>query len=89
MSTSVKNNLKLLLKREKFKHTLGGYSKNRKTEYNLPKATSKQLRDIRRKMHQERKIWWVKVIAITVILFLALLIALFSNFENISYYLQY
>lgn len=49
MNVSVKNNLNLLPKRDKFKNRLGGYNPNKKTEYNLPKATSKQLRDIRKK----------------------------------------
>ncbi|MBT8244637.1 MAG: hypothetical protein HKP48_07490 [Winogradskyella sp.] len=89
MNTVIENNRKLLPKRDKFKNRLGGYNSNKKTEYNLPKATSKQLRDIKKRMLQERKIWWIKVIVLTVILFLGLLLAVFTNFENVSYYLQY
>jgi hypothetical protein len=72
MNVSVKNNLKLLRKRDKFKYVPRGYNSNKKTEYNLPKATLKQLRDIRKKMQQERKVWWVKGIALTIIIFFVL-----------------
>ena len=53
MITILKNNDRMMHKRTKFKKTFGGYGKNRKTEYDLPKATPKQLRDIRQKFKEE------------------------------------
>lgn len=76
MNTIINNNKKLLPKRDRFKNRLGGYNPNKKTVYNLPKATSKQLRDIRKKMQQERKVWWIKVIALTIIIFSILIFCL-------------
>ncbi|SHG61104.1 hypothetical protein [Winogradskyella jejuensis] len=67
MNTIINNNRKLLPNREKFKNRLGGYKPNKKTEYNLPKASAKQLRDIRKRMQAERKIWMLKAMALTII----------------------
>ena len=89
MNVSVKNNLKLLKKRDKFKFSLGGYNKLKKTEYNLPKANAKQLLDIRKRMQAERKEWWIKAIFLTVFFFVILAYIVLTNFENISYYLRY
>ena len=62
-----------LSKREKFKYTLGGYKEGKTTEYNLPKATVKQLKRIRKRLIEERKIRMFKVVVVTLILFLTLL----------------
>mgnify|MGYP001433205907 CR=1 FL=1 len=62
-----------LSKREKFKYTLGGYKEGKTTEYNLPKATVKQLKRIRKRLIEERKIRMFKVILVTAIIFLMLL----------------
>ena len=70
MNTSIKNNLKLLRKHDKFKFSLVGNGKTcSKTEYNLPKATSKQLRDIRKRLQNDRQIWWLKAILLTLFVF--------------------
>ncbi|ARV10221.1 hypothetical protein BTO05_11450 [Winogradskyella sp. PC-19] len=69
MNTSVRNNLKLLKKRDKLKNRLGGYDASKTTEYNFPKASSKQLRDIKKKMKEERRNWWFNVIMLTLINF--------------------
>lgn len=71
MNTSVRNNLKLLKKRDKhkLKNRLGGYDASKTTEYNFPKASSKQLRDIKKKMKEERRNWWFNVIVLTLMNF--------------------
>ena len=78
MNLTIKNNRKLLLKRDKFKNTLRLRTSKceEKTEYNLPKATNKQLRAIRKRMKMERQIWWVKITVITLIGFLGLIVSL-------------
>ncbi|MEM9678985.1 MAG: hypothetical protein AAF901_01565 [Bacteroidota bacterium] len=68
MNTIIKNNRNLLPKRDKFKNTLGGYGSDKKTEYNLPKATPKQLNAIRKRLRQEYQIRMLKVIGLTVAL---------------------
>lgn len=52
--TSMKNNRKLLSKRERLKNTLSS-SEVKKTEYNLPKASPKTLKRIQEKMVSENK----------------------------------
>ncbi|MFD1063150.1 hypothetical protein ACFQ1Q_07815 [Winogradskyella litorisediminis] len=69
MNTAINNNRKLLPKRDKLKNRLGGYDPTKKTEYNLPKASSKQLRDLRKRLQLETKIWWIKAISLTSVLF--------------------
>ncbi|WP_418638269.1 hypothetical protein [Winogradskyella sp.] len=63
-----------LPKREKFKNLLGGYKRSRKTEYNLPKASTKQLKEIGKRLKEERKVRMLKVILFTIILSVFLLI---------------
>jgi len=70
---SVRNNLNLLSKRDRLKNRLGGYNPNSKTEYNLPKATTKQLKAIGKRLKEEHKIRMLKVTLGTIILFLFLL----------------
>ena len=80
MNIAIKNNnLMRRTKRVKFKKTLGGYGKNRKTEYDLPKATSKQLRDIRQKLKKEYQLLWIKIIGFSTIIILGLVWLLFSS----------
>lgn len=73
MHISIRNNLNLLSKRDKLKNRLGGYNADKKTEYNLPKATTKQLKAISKRLKEERKIRMMKVVFLTVILFVLLL----------------
>jgi hypothetical protein len=70
-----------LPKRYKFKKTLGGYSKNKKIEFELPKATNKQLRDIAKRLKEEHQLRMVKVIVLTIILFIGL-VAVFIYAED-------
>ena len=72
MITILKNNRNMLSKRVKFKRATGSYGGVQKTEYNLPQATTKQLRDIRKRMQAERQLWWVKTVTLTAILFAVL-----------------
>ncbi|WP_299111212.1 hypothetical protein [uncultured Winogradskyella sp.] len=61
-----------LPQRDRFVNRLGGYNSDKKTEYNLPKATTKQLKEIARRLKEERKIRMIKVVTLTIILFLGL-----------------
>ncbi len=72
-------NRKQLPQRDRFVNRLGGYGKNKKTEYNLPKATPKQLRDIRKKLKKENQLLWIKVIGLTLIICIALVWMLFAS----------
>lgn len=63
-----------LPKREKFKNLLSGYKRSRKTEYDLPKASTKQLNEIGKRLKEERKVRMLKVILFTIILSVFLLI---------------
>lgn len=62
----------MLDKSRRFRKTLGGYGKNRKTEYNLPKATPQQLRAIRQKIKKENQILWLKVIGLFIVIIVTL-----------------
>lgn len=79
----INNNRNLLPKRDRFKRSLGGYKLNKKTEYNLPKATTKQIKAIGRRIKEERKIRMTKVIVLTIVLFLGLLYVFPVNFEGL------
>ena len=60
---TIRSNKSLLSKRDRLKNTLSGFRK-RKTEYNLPKATPKQLLAIRKRMQLEHKIRRVKQVVL-------------------------
>ena len=79
MNIAIKNNSLMRLKRTKFKKTLGGYGKNRKTEYNLPKATPKQLAAIRQKLKKENHLLWIKVIGISTMIIIGMVWGLFAS----------
>lgn len=55
MNIAIKNNRKLLPKRDRFKRTFGKYSNDKKPEYNFPKAQAHVLRQIRERLIEERK----------------------------------
>ena len=83
MNTSVRNNLNLLSKRKKLQNRLGGYNLEHKTEYNLPKATTKQLSAIRKRLKKERRVRMLKVIMLSIILFVLLLCMFVYNTDGI------
>lgn len=89
MVVSVKNNLNLLSKRDRFKNRLGGYDQDSKTEYNLPKVSDKQLIAIAKRLKEERKIRMAKVVVVTVILFLGLIYAFLFSSNGIVELLTY
>ncbi|WP_320555419.1 hypothetical protein [Winogradskyella aquimaris] len=72
MSTSIKNNLNLLSKRQKLRNTIGSYNHSNRTEYDLPKASHKQLRNIAKWLREEHRVRMAKVAVVTVVLFFAL-----------------
>ncbi|QXP79990.1 MULTISPECIES: hypothetical protein [Winogradskyella] len=77
MNTVMKNNRKLLPKRDRFKNRLGGYDRNVKTEYNFPKATTKQLKEIGKRLREERKTELIKVVIVSMLLFLVMVCFLY------------
>ncbi|MFP4845231.1 hypothetical protein [Winogradskyella sp. PE311] len=72
-------NRKQLAQRDKFVNRLGGYGKNRKPEYNFPKASPKQLRDIRQKLKKENQLLWIKIIGLSIVIIIALVWMLFAS----------
>ncbi|GGI56751.1 hypothetical protein [Winogradskyella haliclonae] len=89
MNTIMNNNRKLLPLRDRFKNRLGGYNSDKKTEYNLPKANAKQLKDISRRLKEEHKSRMLKIIVVTVILFLGLLLTFLYSSDGIIELLTY
>lgn len=69
----IKYNRSLLSQRDKFANRLGGCNTEKKTEYNLPTATEKQLKEIGKRLKEERKIRMIKVVLLTVILVIGLI----------------
>ena len=69
MNIVIKNNNLMRTKRERFKRTLGGYGKDKKSEYNLPEATTKQLKTIAKRLKEEQRIRMLKVVSLTIVLF--------------------
>lgn len=65
-------NRKQLPQRDKFVNRLGGYNADKRTEYNFPKATAKQLKEIGKRLKEEHKIRMLKIALLTVILFIGL-----------------
>jgi uncharacterized protein (DUF2461 family) len=88
MNISIRNNKLLLSKREKFKRVPGGY-KNHKTEYDLPKATQKDLRDLRKRLKEEHRIRLFVTSLLTLIVFVVLITILNYFSDEIRYYLWY
>ena len=62
MNIVLKNNRKLLVKRDSFKGLCG--HETEKTEYNLPKASPQLLREIKKRMIEERQSRTKKIIAV-------------------------
>ena len=83
MITSIKNNLSLLPKRDRLRYRLGGYNLNKKTEYNLPKATTKQIKAIAKRTKEEHNIRMAKVIVVTIIIFFLLSIVFYNLQDGI------
>lgn len=61
---------------DKFKQALEGYSQQRKIEFDLPYATTKELNDIRKRLKEEQKYRMFKVVILTILLFLGLVFIL-------------
>ncbi|WP_111682092.1 hypothetical protein [Winogradskyella tangerina] len=89
MMVSVKNNLNQLSKRKKLKNRLGGYDPKAKQEYNLPKASTKELSAIAKRLQEEHKTRMTKVIIVTAILFLGLVYAFIFSSDGIIELLSY
>ncbi|BAO76229.1 hypothetical protein [Winogradskyella sp. PG-2] len=80
MASTLKSNKAIMLdKSKRFKKTLGGYGKNRKIEYDLPKATPKQLKSIRERLKKENQIVWIKILGTVTILMITLVWMLYAS----------
>lgn len=66
------NDRKLLPNRDRLKNRLGRNNSDKKAEYNIPIATAKQLKAIRKRLEEERKIRMIKVIGFSTIIILGL-----------------
>ncbi|SDH03634.1 hypothetical protein [Winogradskyella thalassocola] len=78
-----------LPQRDRFKTVLGGYNSRSKTEYNLPKATTKQLKEIGKRLREERKVRMLKVIVLTCILIIVFCCVLAYSTDGIVELLTY
>jgi len=74
MNVVLKNNRKLLNKREKFKKSLGGYSYKEKPEYDFPKAQPHTIRRLKERMIYENE----QVLKRRIIAFIAISIILIT-----------
>lgn len=72
MNVVIKNNRILLKKRTKRQWSLVSASKRLSTEYNLPQASTKQLKQLKKRLQSENRWYELKVIGLTVILAMAL-----------------
>ena len=69
MISTIKSNKRIMLdKSKRFRKTLGGYNKNRKVDYDFPKATPEYLEEIRRKLKKENRILWIKITVISIVI---------------------
>lgn len=67
MITSLKNNEKMRTKRIKFKHVPGKRS-GIKPQYDFPEATSEMLIEIQKRIKREKKLLWIKVMMLSVLI---------------------
>ena len=73
MISTLKSNKNIMLdKSKRFKKTLGGYGKDKVTEYDLPKATPDQLLEIRKRLKRENRIIWIKVVGLSTVIIITL-----------------
>ena len=72
MNIVIKNNRMLLKKRTKHQWSLISASKRLSTEYNLPQASTKQLKQLKKRLQSENRWYELKVIGVTEILAVAL-----------------
>lgn len=89
MLTSIKNNLNLRSKRKRPVNRLGGFNAEKRTEYNLPKATTKKLNAIGKRLREERQMRMLKVMVLTVIIFAVLVSVLLFLTDGIIELLSY
>jgi hypothetical protein len=75
MNVVLKNNKKLLNKREKFKKPLGGYGKSKKPEYDFPEAQPHTLKRIRERVIYENE----QILKRRIIAFVAICIILITG----------
>ncbi|WP_339625191.1 hypothetical protein [uncultured Winogradskyella sp.] len=73
MLSTIKSNKSVMLdKSKRFRKTLGGYGKNKKTQYNLPKASAEQLLMIRENLKKEHRFLWLKVVGLFIVIIMGL-----------------
>ncbi|WP_369997386.1 hypothetical protein [Winogradskyella sp.] len=80
MASALKSNKSIKIdKSKRFRKTPGGYAKNRKVKYELPKATPEQLQEIKTRIKRENKIMWIKVVLLSTVIIIALVWVLLTS----------
>ena len=82
-------NRKQLPQRDRFVNKLGSCNTRKKVEYNLPKATTKQLKEIAKSIKEERKIRMIKLVILTTLLFIGLLCVWIYMAEGMVQFVTY
>ena len=90
MISTLNSNKNIMLdKSKRFKKTLGGYNPEAKTEYNFPKTSAKQLRNISKRLQEEHRLRMYKVVFVTLIIFLAIVCAFLYASDGVIELLTY
>lgn len=58
----------MLNQSKRFRKTLGGFNKQRQSTGNLPNAIPQQLKEIRERIKREKKLLWIKVMMLSVLI---------------------
>jgi len=73
MISTLKSNKNIMLdKSKRFRKTRGGYGKKKQSLNQLPKATPEELKALAKRLQKERQIRMIKVVIVTILLFLGL-----------------
>ena len=69
MISTLKSNTSIMLNQSKrFRKTIGGNNKQRQSTGNLPNAIPQQLKEIRERIKREKKLLWIKVMMLSVLI---------------------
>lgn len=79
MLSTLRSNKSIMLdKSKRFRKTLGGYGPKRKVQYDLPSASSAQLKSISQKLKAERKKFSFKLFTIALLIIFSLVLVIFA-----------
>ena len=80
MISTIKSNKSIMLNKSKrFRKTQGGYGKNRKTEYDFPKASPEKLIHIRKRLKRENRLLWTKVVSVSAVIIIGIVWMLLAS----------